>query len=70
MRPFQSLRRVAGKPASERPMPGTPETSGGEAEREVYMLQCIILLVIELKLAFKDEMEHVQVAQVVFQDNK
>jgi hypothetical protein len=44
-------------------MTGMPETSGGEVEHEVYMLQGIILLVVELKLAFKDEMEHV--AQVL-----
>ena len=42
---------------------GTSETSGGEVEHEVYMLQSIILLVVELKLALKDEMDHV--AQVL-----
>jgi hypothetical protein len=46
-------------------MPGTPETSGGEVEHEVYMLQGIILLVVELKLAFKDEMDHI--AQVLLE---
>lgn len=49
--------RVVDKP--KHPMLGTPETSGGEVEHEVYMLQGVILLVIELKLAFKDEMDHV-----------
>jgi hypothetical protein len=52
---------VVDKP--EEPMPGTSETSGGEVEHEVYMLQGIILLVVELKLAVKDEMDHV--AQVL-----
>jgi len=36
----------------ENHMPGTPETSEGEVEHEVYILQGIILLVVELKLAF------------------
>jgi len=35
-------------------MPDTPETSGGTVEHEVYMLEGIILIVIELKLYFKD----------------
>jgi len=55
--------RVVDKPES--PMPGTPETSGGEVEHEVYMLQGILLLVIELKLAFKTELD--SVAQVLLE---
>ena len=46
-------------------MPGTSQTSGGEVEHEVYMLQGIILLVVELKLAFKDELDHI--AQVLLE---
>lgn len=46
-------------------MPGTPETSGGEVVHEVYMLQGILLLVIELKLAFKTELD--SVAQVLLE---
>jgi hypothetical protein len=41
---------------AEEPMPGTSETS--RVEHEVYTLQCIILLVMELNLAFKDEKDH------------
>jgi len=55
--------RVVDKPKHH--TPGTPETSGGEVEHEVYMLQGIILLVVELKLAFKDEMDHI--AQVLLE---
>jgi hypothetical protein len=40
-------------------MPETPETSGGEVEHEVYMIEGTLLLVFELKLAFKTEMDHV-----------
>jgi hypothetical protein len=36
-----------------------------EVEHEIYMVQGIILLVVELKLAIKDEMEHV--AQVLLE---
>jgi hypothetical protein len=46
-------------------MPETPETSGGEVEHEVYMLEGIILLVVELKLAVKNEMDNV--AQVLLE---
>lgn len=42
-----------------RPMPRLPETFGGEVEHQIYMLQGIILLVVELKLAIKDEMDYV-----------
>ncbi|KAF8806483.1 hypothetical protein BYT27DRAFT_7257207 [Phlegmacium glaucopus] len=55
--------RVVDKPKHS--MPRTPETSGGNVEHKVYMLQGIILLVVELKLAIKDEMEHV--AQVLLE---
>ena len=48
--------RVADKP--EEPIPETSQTSRGKIEHEVYTLQGIILLVVELKLAFKDEMDH------------
>jgi hypothetical protein len=41
----------------------TPGISSRDVEHEVYMLQGIILLVVELKLALKDEMDHV--AQVL-----
>ena len=47
----------------EKIMPGTPETSGGQIEHEVHMLHGIILLVVELKLALKNEKDHV--AQVL-----
>ena len=40
-------------------MPSTPKTSGGEVEHKVYMIEGIILLVIELKLAFKDKNDHI-----------
>lgn len=53
--------RVVDKPEK----PGTSQTSGGEVEHEVYMLQGIILLVVELKLAFKDELDHI--AQVLLE---
>jgi hypothetical protein len=46
-------------------MPETTETSGGEVEHEVYMIEGIILLVIELKLEFKNERDHV--AQVLLE---
>jgi hypothetical protein len=46
-------------------MPATSETSGGEVEHEIYMLQGIILLIVELKLALKSEMDHV--AQVLLE---
>jgi hypothetical protein len=55
--------RVLDKP--ENTMPRTSETSGGAAEHQVYMVQGIILLVVELKLAVKDEMDHV--AQVLLE---
>jgi len=42
----------------EHPMPETPETSGGWVEHEVYMIEGIILIVIELKLRFKDLRDH------------
>jgi hypothetical protein len=45
------------------PMLGTPETSGGEVEHDIYMLEGTILLVFELKLAFRNEMDHI--AQVL-----
>lgn len=40
-------------------MPETPETSGCEVAHKVYMIEGIILLVIELKLKFKTERDHV-----------
>jgi hypothetical protein len=43
---------------AEEPMPGTSETSRVKVEHEVYTLQGIILLVMELNLAFKDEKDH------------
>ena len=46
-------------------MPETPETSGGEVEHEVYKIEGTLLLVFELKLAFKNEMD--RVAQVVLE---
>jgi hypothetical protein len=49
----------------ETSMPETPETSGGEAEHEVYMGEGILLLVFELKLEFKREKDHV--AQVLLE---
>ena len=44
-------------------MPETTETSGGEVEHQVYMIEGIILLVFELKLEFKNERDHI--AQVL-----
>ncbi|KAK2459801.1 hypothetical protein APHAL10511_008233 [Amanita phalloides] len=55
--------RLVDKPESS--MPKTPATSRGEVEHEVYMIQGIILLVFELKLAFKDERDHI--AQVLLE---
>ena len=55
--------RVVDKP--ENLMPATPETSGGGVEHQVFMLQGIILLVMELRLSFKNEMDHV--AQVLLE---
>jgi hypothetical protein len=49
----------------ESPMPETPKTSGGEVEHKVYMVEGILLLVIELKLEFKNESNHV--AQVLLE---
>jgi hypothetical protein len=49
----------------ELPMPETPETSGGQIEHEVYMLEGIILLVVELKLAMISELDHI--AQVLLE---
>jgi hypothetical protein len=46
-------------------MPETPETRGGEVEHEVYMVEGIILLVIELKLEFKKEKDFI--AQVLLE---
>lgn len=46
-------------------MPGTSVTSGGKVEHEVYMVQGIILLVVEQRLDVKDEMDHV--AQVLLE---
>lgn len=43
----------------------TPETTGGEAKHEVYMLEGIILLVFELKLHFKNEIDYM--AQVLLE---
>lgn len=48
--------RIVDRP--ERPMPETPETSGGWVEHEVYMIEGIILIVIELKLRFKNLRDH------------
>ena len=39
-------------------MPDMPETSGGTIEHEVYMMEGIILIVIELRLYFKDLRDH------------
>lgn len=52
--------RIVDKP--EYPMPATP---GGEIEHEVYMTEGIILIVLELKLYFKNLNDHV--AQVMLQ---
>jgi hypothetical protein len=46
-------------------MPDTLETSGGTVEHEVYMIEGIILLVIELKLYFKNLRDHF--AQVILE---
>ncbi|KAF5386868.1 hypothetical protein D9615_002081 [Tricholomella constricta] len=48
--------RVVDRP--EHPMPVTLNTSGGSIEHEVYMLEGIILIVIELKLYFKNLFDH------------
>jgi hypothetical protein len=45
-------------------LPETPETSGGEVH-EIYMVEGIILLVVELKLEFKNKRDHA--AQVLLQ---
>ena len=50
---------------SEAPMPETPETSGGEVGHEVYMIEGIILIVVELRLEFKNERNHA--AQVLLE---
>jgi hypothetical protein len=55
--------RIVDKP--ETPMPETPETSGGQVEHEVYMLEGIILLVVELKFSMIYEMD--DVAQVLLE---
>ncbi|KAF8492802.1 hypothetical protein F5888DRAFT_1636945 [Russula emetica] len=47
---------------SEKPMPGTSETSGGDLQLQH---QGVILLVVELNLAFKDDRDHV--AQVLLE---
>jgi len=39
-------------------MPEMPETSGGCVEHEVYMIEGIILIVIELKLRSKNLEDH------------
>lgn len=39
-------------------MPDTLNTSGGTVEHEVYMIEGIILIVIELKLYFKNLLNH------------
>jgi hypothetical protein len=46
-------------------MPETPETSGGKVEHEVYMIEGIILIVVELRLEFKNERNHA--AQVLLE---
>jgi hypothetical protein len=48
--------RIVDRP--EHAMPGTPETSGGCVEHEVFMIEGIILIVIELKLYVKDLGDH------------
>jgi hypothetical protein len=48
--------RIVDRP--KHPMSDTPETSGGTVEHEVYMMEGIILIVIELKLYFKDLRDH------------
>jgi len=59
--PFKG--RLVDKPKSS--MPETLETSGGEVEHEVYMIEGIILLVFELKLEFKNNKDHI--AQVLLE---
>jgi hypothetical protein len=49
----------------ENPVLETSETSASDVEHEVHMLQGIILLVVELKLTFKTELDHV--AQVLLE---
>ncbi|KAF5373290.1 hypothetical protein D9615_007371 [Tricholomella constricta] len=46
-------------------MPETPETSRGQVDHKVYMTEGIILLVMELKLAFKSVQDHI--AQVLLE---
>jgi hypothetical protein len=46
-------------------VPETRETSGGGVEYEVYTIEGILLLVFELKLAFRNEKDHV--AQVLLE---
>jgi hypothetical protein len=46
-------------------MPPTLETSGGSVEHEIYMMEGIILLVFELKLEYKNEMD--SIAQVLLE---
>jgi len=48
--------RLIDKP--ETPMPETPETSGGEVEHEVFLFSNLILLVIEMKFAFKNARDY------------
>ncbi|KAF5373358.1 hypothetical protein D9615_007367 [Tricholomella constricta] len=55
--------RLVDRPESS--MPETPETSGGQVEHEVYMIEGIILLVVEMKLALKSKGDHV--AQVLLE---
>jgi hypothetical protein len=49
--------RIVDRP--EHPMPDTLETSGGWVEHEVYMIEGTILIVIELKLHFKNTSDHI-----------
>jgi hypothetical protein len=39
-------------------MPETPETSGGEVEHEVFLFDNLILLIIEMKFAFKNARDY------------
>jgi len=48
--------RLVDKPES--PMPPTEATSGGKVEHEVAMLENILLLLVELKLYFKNLNDH------------
>ena len=48
--------RIVDRP--KHPMHETPETSGGWVEHEVYMVEGIILIVIELKLRFNNLSDH------------